>query len=90
MPVTNAKSGGGGGGAPGGLNTQIQFNDGGAFAGSSFLTYNKTTGQLKAAQVATGDFVFDNGWILTEGDKIGLTKESIHLVRPDKSIAASW
>ena len=34
---------GSGGGIPGGLTTQIQFNDAGAFAGSSNLTFNGTT-----------------------------------------------
>ena len=33
--------GGGGGGTPGGANTQIQFNDGGAFGGNPNLTYDK-------------------------------------------------
>ena len=34
--------------APGGANTQVQFNDGGAMAGDAGLTYNKTTNQLSA------------------------------------------
>jgi hypothetical protein len=37
---------GGGGGTPGGATTQVQFNDGGAFAGDNTFTYDKTTGQL--------------------------------------------
>ena len=36
--------GSGGGGTPGGSSTQVQFNDGGAFAGSNKFTFNKTTG----------------------------------------------
>ncbi len=36
----------GGGGTPAGLNTQVQFNDGGAFGGDSGLTYNKSTDTL--------------------------------------------
>ena len=39
-------SGGGGGGTPGGSNTQIQYNDGGAFGGDSGLTFNETTNLL--------------------------------------------
>ena len=35
---------GGGGGSPGGSTTQIQFNDAGAFGGSSKLSFDKTTG----------------------------------------------
>jgi hypothetical protein len=37
---------GGGGGTPGGSDTQVQFNDGGAFGGDSALTWNKTTNIL--------------------------------------------
>lgn len=42
---------GGGGGSPGGADGQLQFNDGGAFNGSSFLTLDKVTGQI----ISTGD-----------------------------------
>jgi hypothetical protein len=37
---------GGGAATPGGSDTQVQFNDGGSFAGDSGLAYNKTTGAL--------------------------------------------
>ena len=43
---------GGGGGTPGGSNTQIQFNDSGAFAGDSNLTFNKTTDTLKTVNLS--------------------------------------
>lgn len=36
----------GGGGSPGGSDTFIQFNDGGAFNGTGGLTFNKTTSSL--------------------------------------------
>jgi len=36
----------GGGGTPGGSDTQVQFNDGGSFAGDSGLTYDDTAGAL--------------------------------------------
>ncbi len=39
-------SGGGGTGSPGGLDTQIQFNDGGNFGGASVLTWNKNSSVL--------------------------------------------
>jgi hypothetical protein len=42
--------GGGGGGSPGGSDTQIQYNNGGAFGGAASLLYND----------ATGDVVFSN------------------------------
>jgi hypothetical protein len=34
------------GGSPGGADTQVQFNDGGAFGGDSGFTFNKTTNAL--------------------------------------------
>ena len=47
---------GGGSGTPGGATTQVQFNDGGAFAGSEKFTFNKTTGltQLSGSFEITG------------------------------------
>ena len=37
---------GGGSGTPGGADTQVQFNDGGAFGGDTTFTFNKTTDTL--------------------------------------------
>lgn len=45
--------GGGGNGSPGGSNTQLQFNDSGAFGGSPYLTFNSATTTLTVA----GDLV---------------------------------
>lgn len=39
----------GGVGSPGGSDTQVQFNDGGAFAGASGWTWNKTTNTMTLA-----------------------------------------
>lgn len=39
----------GGSTSPGGADTQVQFNDGGAFGGDAGLTYNKTTDALTLA-----------------------------------------
>ena len=36
------------GGQPSGVNTSVQFNDGGDFGGEAAFTYNKTTGTLSA------------------------------------------
>jgi hypothetical protein len=41
----------GGGSAPAGSDTQVQFNDGGAFGGDAGLIYNKTTDTLTATNV---------------------------------------
>ena len=45
---------GGGGGTPGGSDTQVQFNDGGAFAGESTFTYDKTNNTLTVQSAGTG------------------------------------
>lgn len=46
---------GGGGGTPGGLNTQVQYNDGGVFGGSAGMTFNDATNRLSVTGViATG------------------------------------
>jgi filamentous hemagglutinin len=53
-----AAGGGGGGGSPGGVNTQVQFNDAGSFAGNTGFTFNKTTGTLGVPNVAvTGNII---------------------------------
>jgi hypothetical protein len=50
----------GGGGTPGGSDTQVQFNDGGAFGGDAGLTYAKSTDTLTSVnQTITG--VIDAG-----------------------------
>jgi hypothetical protein len=48
---------GGGGGSPGGSDTQVQFNDGGAFGGDSGMTFNKTTNTLAVDRVASNTLV---------------------------------
>ena len=67
---TNLLAGGGGGGTPGGANTQVQFNDGGAFGGNGQFTYNKVTNTLTAGIVSantngagTNFQVGDDAWI---------------------------
>jgi hypothetical protein len=55
--LISALPSGGGGGTPGGSDTQVQYNDGGAFGGMSALT-NDSTGKItaNAGASATGDF----------------------------------
>lgn len=45
------------GGAPGGSNTHVQFNNGGAFGGSANLTFNPTTGVTNIANLQLNDYV---------------------------------
>lgn len=42
-------AGGGGNGIPGGSNTQVQYNDSGAFGGSAFFTFNENTNNVQIA-----------------------------------------
>jgi len=67
------------GGTPGGADTEVQFNDGGAFGGDSGFTYNKTTGTLTIDNISSsitnsltlvGD---DNVLITATGGQINLT-----------------
>ncbi len=44
---------GGGGGTPGGSNTEVQFNNAGAFAGDSDFTYNSTTNVLTVGSIVS-------------------------------------
>lgn len=54
-----------GGGSPGGSDTQVQFNDGGSFAGDSNFLYSKTTGQIAVSSVNVSDNFYVNGVALT-------------------------
>ena len=47
VPIIIVGGGGGGGGIVAGADTQVQFNDAGAFGGDTGLTYNKTTDSVK-------------------------------------------
>jgi hypothetical protein len=42
------------GAAPGGADTQVQFNDGGVFGGDAGFTYNKTTDTATASRLVAG------------------------------------
>lgn len=44
--ITDSVSGGGGGGTPGGSNTQVQYNNSGAFGGDAGFTYNAANNQV--------------------------------------------
>ena len=77
VPIIIVGGGGGGGGIVAGADTQVQFNDGGAFGGDTGLTYNKTTDALKVvgpvvlgtlgdaavARSAAGVVEIDNGTV---------------------------
>ena len=84
--IASGSGGGGGSGSPGGSNTQVQFNDGGSFAGDSNLTFNKTTDTLSTVNL-TGSLtkLSDRSSYLIAGDNITITTGSTGAV----TIAAS-
>jgi hypothetical protein len=49
--ITFTASGGGGSGTPGGADTQVQFNDAGAFGGDANFTFNSTTDTLTVTNI---------------------------------------
>jgi hypothetical protein len=59
--LIGGSGGGGGSGTPGGSDTQVQFNDGGAFGGDAGLVFNKTTNKLTAG----GDVELNDGGSFT-------------------------
>jgi hypothetical protein len=61
LSLNNGGGGGGGSGTPGGSDTQVQFNDAGAFAGDADLTWNSTTNVLGV----TGDVNLSDGGTFT-------------------------
>jgi hypothetical protein len=56
-----AQTGGSGNGVPGGANTQIQYNDSGAFGGNSGFTFNEVSGNVNMpANLIVAGTVFGN------------------------------
>lgn len=64
-----------GGGTPGGADTQVQYNDAGAFGGEADMAYNETTNTLTVDVVAVDTEVYDaTGW---NGDLSVPTKDAV-------------
>lgn len=53
--------GGGGGGTPGGLNTQVQYNAAGSFAGSAGFTFDSTANAVSVTGNISGANLIQNG-----------------------------
>jgi hypothetical protein len=73
-----SSSGGGGGGTPGGSTTQIQYNDGGSFNGSSLLTFNNGTNLITTPDTTI------SGTLTLSGSIIPLNNTSYNLGSPTK------
>ena len=65
--VTFSASGGGGGGTPGGVDTNVQFNDGGSFGGTAGFTFNKTTNAVSTTGTVSATGNIQGGNLLTGG-----------------------
>ena len=63
--ITGSSGGGGGSTVPGGLDTQVQFNSGSTFSGSSNLTYNYTTNTLTLTGSLTASTIVAGGVNIT-------------------------
>lgn len=64
---------------PGGANTQVQFNDNGAFGGNASLVFNKTTGVTTVSSIAsTNPSVFALGTAALPGIGLGLSTVGIY------------
>jgi hypothetical protein len=57
-----------GGGVPGGANTQVQYNDAGAFGGTAGFTFDNTSNTLSAVKINTTDVFNSNGIVLENSD----------------------
>jgi hypothetical protein len=60
-------SNGGGGGTPAGANTDVQYNNDGAFGGNSNFTWNNANTTLSANIVNASGAFFINSALITEG-----------------------
>jgi hypothetical protein len=77
--LTSTASIGGGGGVPGGLNGQIQFNNGGTFGGDAALTYSSSTDTgVRVSSITIGDVLLHTTFNTTDGlGAYGLTIQSL-------------
>ena len=68
---------GGGGGSPGGSNSHVQFNDGGAFNGDAGFTFNKTTNTLTVPNITGSLTRLSTGrTYLAAGENVTITTAS--------------
>ena len=82
---TQLAGGGGGGGSPGGSNTQVQFNNNGAFGGNANLTFDGS--KLAVNDLALSGIIYDSnnsigngGMVLTNEGTTGVNWKSIESV----------
>ena len=72
--------GGGGNGSPGGANTQIQYNDAGAFGGSSGFTFDKNTSLLTVSNVSASTLTVSGNVNTTNSSNVSLgSLANIHI-----------
>ena len=66
----------GGSGSPGGANTQLQFNDGGAFAGNAAMTFDKTSGNIVLGNIYHNNLSIIPGGVVPNAAITGNTNPS--------------
>jgi hypothetical protein len=79
------QTGGGGNGAPGGANTQIQYNDNGLFGGTAGFTFNKVSGDtampgnltIGGTLLGNVSFAFDANYANFAGDVVNSAQPNI-------------
>jgi hypothetical protein len=64
----SSSGGGGGGGSPGGLNTQVQFNDSSSFGGDAGFTYVKATDTVTIGQIIDSGLTASRA-VVSDGSK---------------------
>jgi len=81
--------GGGGTGTPGGSNTQVQFNDGGAFGGDAGLAYNKTTDAVRTVDIFLDSLRFSGDSAYITNEAIDESTDHIHIGSPKPNTTVS-
>ena len=62
-----AQTGGSGNGVPGGANTQVQYNDAGAFGGTAGFTFDNTSNTLSVTNITASNISAPNGTLNLPG-----------------------
>ena len=93
IEVTTTKLIAGSGGTPGGSNTQVQFNDAGAFGGSAGFTFDKTsnamivTGNVSGGNLSTAGALTVTGTATTGNITVlGAIKENVYTITDGASV----
>jgi hypothetical protein len=80
----------GGSGSPGGTNTNIQFNDSGAFSGSNAFSFDKTTNTVTVVnEVLTGNLTVNSDFISVGNSIVNSVINSVSIRSGNSTVAAT-